>query len=149
MSKSLARKKSDKKTKGSFKNLRTKRHDYKRERQAQPPFPQSERTVPSVLVRGKVVTIARFEDTGWNRSADPGKKQDVRTITAVLTDGTRISKDAVISYGHNEREKILEAATMPVSDEKSSWALKSIVDIKLRRAALVQKIYGQLQSEYR
>lgn len=120
-----------------------------RSRQAQPAHPPRERIVPQMLLRRKVVSIVRFEDSGWNRTPELDTPTEVRLITAVLSDGTRVAKEATVTYKPRERERILEAMTTPgVDAARADWALRAIVAAKLRRARAAQTAYGELQRAY-
>jgi hypothetical protein len=96
-----------------------------------------------MLVRNRLVTLVRIEQTGWARVPNMESPTETNVVTAHLSDGTTRAIDATIVYAAGERERIFEAMLEPNADPEP--AIQAVRSIARRRAAAVKEAYRVLQ----
>jgi hypothetical protein len=100
--------------------------------------------------RQRIVTLVAVDVTErWSRDLDLRQPTEVCTLTARLSDGRTIVREASVSYRKGERESVVEAltnnTTEPEEYEKASRTMRALID---RRCRAVERVRGDFQREY-
>ena len=98
-----------------------------------------------MLIRNRIATLERIEASGWEQTERRGKPADACTLTAHLSDGTKHTRKAVVSYKTGEREKLFVPMLEGKMTEREGQDLMRLV---LRRCTALQTTRGELQREF-
>lgn len=120
------------------------------QRAVQPPRPIRPRSNAAAAPTQQIVTLVAVEITErWNRDLDFQQPTEVFTLTARLSDGRTIVREASVEYAKGEREQVVEAltdnTTEPAEYERASRTMRAIID---RRCRAVEIVRGDFQREY-
>jgi hypothetical protein len=121
------------------------KRSYTRSRQADRPRPERAKTPTTMLIRNRVVTLARIDVGDWQQKQIKHRAADVCELTAVLSDGTKVVRKAIVSYRENEREKLFEPMLRGEATPREVQALTQVVH---RRCQALQRVRGELQREH-
>lgn len=121
-------------------------HRYTKGRAFIPSYGATEPTAPSMLVRSPVNELVRIEIEDWQRAPDLSQGEEIFKATAIFRDGRTITREAVMTYKHGERERIISEVMR--EEEPSSWALRRADNIRKRRWSMKQQVLGGLQKDY-
>lgn len=118
--------------------------DAQRPRQTQPSWPPRDRSIPKMLIRNRVVTLERIETGDWTQRQIKRRPADICELTAVLSDGTRVTRKAIVSYREGERERLFEPMLRGEMTAAEAQALTQLIH---RRCTALQRERGALQRE--
>ena len=136
MSKSLAAKKAAKKQR-----TRGRADRRQRERAVVTPWPPKPRLHIGAEPLRRIAGFAGFEQSSFAR--DKGGSTERASVVAVMEDGQRFEREAIVEYEEGERERAVEA-----SFTDKDRAMKMFESLLLRRSRALQQARGELQREY-
>ena len=104
------------------------------------PLPSRARTIGGFALR-RLSRFVRFEQSSFAR--DKGGSTERASVVAVMEDGQRFEREAIVEYEEGERERAVEA-----SFTDKDRAMKMFESLLLRRSRALQQARGELQREY-